>query len=120
MSSVPVVTYDPSPGVTLTVPIASIPFTSGLTTPLQASVANPALGFATIFVNSSEELSMTDAVGNTVLFLDSAASHDQNMNGHNITGIAAETYAGDITIHKSGTVNTSIGATIAPGSTYCI
>lgn len=84
MSSVPVVTYDPLPGQTVTIPIASIPFTSGLTTPLQASVSNPALGFATIFVNNSEQLCVTDATGNTYVLLNSPLAFDANLNAHQL------------------------------------
>lgn len=118
MSSVPSVMYSPSPGVYAVVPVASIPFSSGLTTPLQASVANPALGFSTIFVNSSEQLSVTDSTGNTYLLLNSPATFNQNMNGHSLSGVLSESYSGAIQINKSGNnANINLGSGSASGTT---
>lgn len=120
MSTPPLAFYTSAGGLTA-IQVADVPFTNGLTTPLQASVANPALGNATIFVNNSEQLSMTDAVGNTVLFLDSAASHDQNMNNHALTGVSSETFSGGISLAKGvPNSNVSISGIIGGGATSSI
>lgn len=102
MSGVPSVMYSPAAGQYIVVPVASIPFTGGLTTPLQVSVPNPASGFVTIFANNSGQLGLTDSVGNVVTLLDNPSSQDEDMNSHNIIGINSETYAGDVAINAGG------------------
>lgn len=117
MASVPSVMYSPSPGVYSIIPVASVPFTGGLTTPLQASVANPAVGFATIFVNNSEQLSVTDAVGNTYQLLDNPASQDQDMNNHLVGGIQRLAFnAGIIAGNGPPTAGDADGIAIGNGS----
>jgi hypothetical protein len=116
MTTVPSVTYEPTPSNFVTIPIASIPFTGGLTTPLQASVANPAVGFATIFVNSAGELSVTDALGNTYRLLDSPASFDQDMNANQILNALRVAFSGGVQVAAGATTADPSNVAVGPNA----
>jgi hypothetical protein len=85
------------------------------------SVANPAAGHLTLFSNLSGQVSTTNPLGDTITLLDNPASQNQDMNGHNVSGLASESYSGDVIINKgAGNANIALGANINPGSTSSI
>lgn len=112
---VPQVLYVPSAGTIASIAITDVPFTNGLLTPLQASVANPALGFSKFFANNSGQASLTDSVGNTVTLLDNPASQDEDMNGHQIIGLVGESFQADVVIN-TGPGSTTQNVVIGDGS----